>query len=204
MRADNETNWCILRTSSSRAMALVDELTKEGFEVWAPIDEIEKPRPRSTELRRITVAILGGFVFARYQHVADLLRLSRSPGMSHQVWDATLRRMVTRGLPYFSVVLRDGHASVVSDASLAGLRKVEAQLKVLAEQRRERARRRGPVPQFAVGQIVRLAGAFEGLDMVVEGMDRAMVRLAWPDSMLPAAQISAWKLEAVERVMHAA
>lgn len=193
------TDWCILRTASSRTLLLAEALAKDGYEVWTPVDTVRRSRPRSKAVREVIVPILPAFVFARYDQLSALLALSRSPGMIHQVWDTDLRRMVSRGCPYFSPLLDNGRSPSVSDASLAPLRALERQLRERAERACEAARRKGPAPQFAAGEIVRIPdGPYEGLDLqVVEANAGKTVKLAHP-SWLWTIEISAFAVRDVQ------
>ena len=89
-----------------------------------------------------------------------------------------------------------GSVPRVTAGDLAPLHIIEDRLRDLAAERRERARRRGPVPAFVIGQAVRLPGAFEGLDLIVMAIDGATVHLSRPGWTLPPVVISAWNLEA--------
>lgn len=179
------SDWIILRTAPSRTLLLAEALSKDRYEVWTPVDTVSRERPRSKAVRKVTVPILPGFVFALYEQLPALLALSRSPGMIHQVWDADLRRMVSRGCPHFSAMVQDGRCPTVSEAGLAPLRAIERQLSERADREREAARRKGPAPKFAAGEIVRIPdGPYEGLDLqVVEANAGKTVKLTHPEWM---------------------
>lgn len=186
----------ILRTSPSRTLPLAKSLREAGFAVWSPEESRIRRRPRSQREAELSLPIVPGFVFADAGQQAELLALSRSPGLIYRVWDSELKRMVAKGHPHFSVFRSGGSVPRVTAGDLAPLHIIEDRLRDLAAERRERARRRGPVPAFVIGQAVRLPGAFEGLDLIVMAIDGATVHLSRPGWTLPPVVISAWNLEA--------
>ncbi|MGY2732797.1 transcription termination/antitermination NusG family protein [Sphingomonas sp. UYP23] len=203
MRSDDRFHlrglWVILRTSGGRTLALVDSLREVGFDVWTPIEERSRLAARNRELVEQVVAILPGYVFARYDRLDDLLNLSRSPTLNYQVWDAEKRKMVTRGHPHFSVFQMHGRVRPQSDLSLVPLRALEAALQKVADRRRERAGQKGSPPIFAAGQIVRVGeGSFGGLELTVAETNNGKdVKLTHPDWTWPI-EISAWKLADIQ------
>ena len=96
--------WVILRTAATSTLRLAGSLGEAGFETWAPVETIRRRLPRSAKHEVVSVPLLKSFVFARADRIDDLLALSHSPSLSHQAWDAHLRRMVTKGHPYFRLM----------------------------------------------------------------------------------------------------
>lgn len=146
-----------------------------------------------------SIAITPRFVFARADRLAELLTLSRSPSLSFQVYDPDLRRMVMKGHPYFTVFHFQGRCPTVSDASIAPLREIEGRLAIVADRRREVAKRKGEPPRFHAGDIVRVnSAAFGGLDLeVVAANAGKMVLVTYPGWLQPI-EISAWTLRDVQ------
>ncbi|MFC3442774.1 hypothetical protein ACFOKF_16485 [Sphingobium rhizovicinum] len=119
-----------MRTNGQKTLPLLDMLTSEGFEAWTPRRIVRRPAPGQGrrlvmgQTRRkieVPVPILSGFVFVREGSEDDLARFACSPRTSH--------------LP-FRVMQRCGHAALVSERSVAGLR--EAQSIADAETQAER------------------------------------------------------------------
>lgn len=193
------TDWCILRTSPSRTLALADSLLAGGFDVWTPRTIRELRVGKKRDLVEQEVAILPEYVFAPASHLAELLGIARSPALNFRVWDKEQKRMVLKGHPYFTVFRPHGQISSLSDRDLAALRQLEASLKAATERRREKAKRKGPAPKFHAGQIVRVdSGGFEGLRLrVAEENPGKFVTLTHPDWMWTV-DISAWMLKLVQ------
>lgn len=111
--------WCILRTNGPKTLALVDALSSVGFEAWTPRRFIRRPAPgqrrrlvmgQRRRMIEVAAAILSGFVFVREGAEDDLVRFARNQSNAH--------------LP-FTVMQRCGHAALVSEASVSGLRNAE-------------------------------------------------------------------------------
>ena len=149
------TDWCILRTGAASTLRLADSLTDAGFEAWTPMEVRDKRKPRSTLRVEVIQPITPTFVFADHSRLDELLSLSHAPSLIYQVWDKELRRMVTKGHPYFTVFRFAGEYPRIPDAQLSPLRTAEARLK---------RKPRGKPPTFNPGDVVRLTeGGFAGL-----------------------------------------
>ena len=194
-----EEDWIILQTSSAATIGLAQSLAEVGYDVWTPIEMRQRLVGAKREEIEQEVAIIPGYVFARYDRMADLLQLSRSPSLNYRVWDAGKRSMVTKGHPYFSLFRMHGHIRGQSERGLAPLRALEESLARLSERRRERALRKGPAPRFVAGTLVRVGGGgFEGLRLLVaEDSVGKTVKLVHPDWSWPV-EISAWKLHEIQ------
>lgn len=117
--------WCILRTSPSNTVQLATELCKAGFEAWTPSETRAVRVGRSRLTRKVQYPIVPQFVFAEWSRLRDLIELARSPGLVCQVWDKEERRMVARGLPYFTPFRHAGRYPRLADTVLDPLRTVE-------------------------------------------------------------------------------
>lgn len=194
------SDWIILhRVARGRTLALAETLAEAGFEVWTPVEERERLAGPKRELVEQKLPVMPGYLFAHGRHISELLGLSRSPTLNFQVWDHEQRCMVTRGHPTFRVMYVNGLHARASDNSLRPLRALEARLAEVAQQRRERALVKGPIPQFEAGQAVVVdGGGFEGLTLTVAEANKGkLVRLVHPAWMW-AVEISAWKLQAIQ------
>lgn len=117
--------WCILRTASVATLPLVKALGDDGYRAWTPTEVQVRRARRSIPKQEITVALMPSMVFADHARLPDLLGMARA-GMQYQVWDAQLRRMVTKGLPQFRVLRIGDRYARVADGELAGLRRAES------------------------------------------------------------------------------
>lgn len=189
------TDWIILRTSAGSTLRLVETLTDAGFEAWTPVEVREVLKGKNRAPTEQAMPILPEYVFARAEHLTELLAAAHSSGLPYRVWDRDLRRIVLRSYPKFSVFRLHDQVRPQPDRQLASLRQLEAELQVVTAKRRENARRKGPVPRFTAGEIVRTDGAgYEGLDLtVVESNEGKLVTVAREDWMWTV-EISAWKL----------
>lgn len=165
------TDWCILRTGSLRTIRLAAELRELGFDAWTPVEITDKPWPRSSIQREVNLPMTPCYVFAAYDRLNDLLKLSHSPGAQYLRWCPDQRRMISHGVPHFTVFLSEGRSPRVPDAVIAPLRAREAEQNAETMQARSKAARliaeKGPVPRFAAGDIVHVGGAYAGLDLIV-------------------------------------
>lgn len=150
------TDWCILRCANCKTLELAASLTDAGFEAWSPVTrEVRRPSDQRTR-EEVAVPLMAGYVFARADRLPELRAQSHSPVLQFRVWDRDLRRMVTRGHPYFRV-FQGGNHRLVPDAELEPLRRVERKPR---PQRVERV--------FTVGEKVRTDdGGFAGLNGIV-------------------------------------
>jgi hypothetical protein len=174
MSRDATDRWCILRCSGVNTVKLATSLTEAGFEVWTPVEEETTP-------------ITASYVFARLHHLQELLALSHSPSLLYQVWDAELKRMVTRGHPYFRLMRGlDPFIpwAVVSDAQVAPLRGLERSKKP-----------RGLVKLIPIGTKVRLDDrGFTGIDGVVVSARGKFVTVQFEGLPFPVDKIPCWQL----------
>lgn len=144
------SQWCILRTSPRRTIALAESLADAGFEVWTPACTLRTRRPRSQAVTKRNVPIMPTFVFARAGHLHELAALSSMPAYDH---------------PQFSIFRHAGRIPLVADAEVAGARAEEEK----ARDAEERASAREHRYVFEKGTRVRVnSDAFTGLEGVIE------------------------------------
>ena len=163
-------DWCILRTGASRTLPLVASLEAAGFDVWSPVQTLTRRRGRTRERVEYAAPIMPTFVFARARHRDDLLRLAALPFSDH---------------PGFSIFRHLGRIPLISDAEVAGARRIE--------DRGKQAAKMGQRQAFIVGQRVRVTeGAAAGLfGEVVQGGDGKFVLVSFAGINL---KIGAWLL----------
>jgi transcription antitermination factor NusG len=176
-------DWIILTCSNAKTLDLARSLTEAGFDAWSPVETI-KLQPRHGKKREdIVRPLMPSFVFAKAMHLAELLALSHSPTLNYRIWDSALKRMVTRGHPYFKLFRPFGEIRMVSDSELDHLRKLE-----------KRRRPKGKAPVFAKGDVVKITeGGFAGLSGIVEETRGGYTTVTISDWAIPV-QVSTWLL----------
>lgn len=131
MMTGGGNRWIILQTSSGRTLPLCRSLTDAHIQAWSPRRTIWRPaqgQRRRTVLGltrhmiEVDVPILPGFVFAREEHIDDLVRIALSPATIH---------------PAFSVFQFAGRAPLIGDAAIAGLLHAEAEAMAAAQAKRD-------------------------------------------------------------------
>lgn len=158
--------WLVLRCSGPSTLPLARSLSESGLEVWTPTETSTRRVPRANVKRRLTVALLPSYVFARATHLAELLSLASNPTGAHKG---------------FSVWHTADKVPLIADASLEPLRTVE--------------RKRTPMQrQLTPGEKVRLRdGGFEGLTGQIEGIRGQYAMVAIPGFRMPI-KIAAWHI----------
>src|SRR4051812_17798890 len=76
---DDDRRWCILRTAASSTLPLAEALNEDGFEVWTPTQTMVRRRPRSKQVREVTVPMMPTFLFAPAQQLSALMDIILSP-----------------------------------------------------------------------------------------------------------------------------
>lgn len=177
-------DWCILRCSNCKTLELARSLTDAGFEAWSPVEIVSRRARSGTKREETTLPLMASFVFAKADRLDDLIALSHSPTLNYIVWDSELRRMVTRGHPYFRLFRPNGDLRLIPDSQLGNLRK------------RDQSRRpRGKPREFAKGTPVRFTeGSFEGLYGVVEECRGGFATVTISDWAIPA-HVATWLLQ---------
>lgn len=158
-------DWCILRTSGPRTLAVARSLATAGYDVWTPSQVSSRRRPRSKVAVEYEAPILPTFVFARADRLIDLLRVTSLPINPH---------------PAFSVFRFHDRAPLIADAEIEGLRQYERRCNELAQRKRAKAHRR----EFSIGENVSVQdGAWQGLSGIVEGGDGKQARVSFGGSL---------------------
>lgn len=152
------TEWCILRTSPGRTLAVEQSLVDAGLPAWTPkaVEMHRTGRGRKKEPRDI--AVLPGIVFAVSDNLLRLVTISKSCGMIYRTWDKEKQRMVAHEHPPFSVFRHLDSYPLVRDRDLDPLRRAD---------RRPVQKEKPRV--FGQGEVVRCPdGGFQGLTGVVQ------------------------------------
>ena len=172
--AERGRDWCILRTSGQRTLALAASLTQAGFDVWTPMQTATRRRGRTRERVEYDAPVMPTFVFARADRVADLAAIAAAPVSPH---------------PPFSLFRYLGRIPLIGDAEVAGARRVE--------DRSKRAAVMGQRKAFTAGQRVRVSdGPGTGLcGNVVQDADGKFIMVAFGDATF---KIGSWLLGPVE------
>jgi transcription antitermination factor NusG len=139
-------------------MGLAASLAKDGYNVWTPIEHRTIRIPRANIRRPITLPIMPSYVFARVQHLVDLLELANMPVKPRR--GAGLREPAHAN---FSVLHWHDKIPLVADRDLEQLRKIEA--KRTPARKADRA--------FSRDATVKVdGGSFGGMVGIVERSDR--------------------------------
>lgn len=179
--------WCIIRTAGSATLALAETLSDVGYDVWTPVETIDRRARRTEKREQVKAAMLPSFLFAKSDKLAALVALSRSPSLQYRVWDSEERRMVTKGHPAFTVYSRNGQHPLVNDWELDALRTIE-----------RRRRPKGKATPFKDGARVKLTeGGFAGLYGTVQSMRGGFATVVIGDWKIPV-QIAADLLTALD------
>lgn len=113
-REDQQSGWCILRTSGPRTLALARSLAAAGFEVWTPQRTTRRVLRKGRKGERkiqVDAPILPTFVFARATHLSALAYAAAEPVSPH---------------PPFSLFRHGGRIPLVNGADIAGLQEEES------------------------------------------------------------------------------
>lgn len=160
--APRETDgmWIILRMAGPRTLAVAASLTQAGFEVWTPVGQTSRRRPRSKARVEQSVPVMPTYCFARAVHLHALLAEAANPATDH---------------PAFSVFRWGGRVPLISDRSLNALRVAE------------RKRRKGKAAHtYVPGELVRVIdGPAAGMSGVVERAKGKFALVAFPGSHVP-------------------
>ncbi|WP_404711501.1 transcription termination/antitermination NusG family protein [Sphingomonas sp. MMS24-J13] len=170
--------WCILRTSRARTLPLAESLVQAGFDAWTPVEEAERRSGRSRAREYVDAPMMPGFVFAREEHIRELLGIIGMHSSPH---------------PSFSIFVHAGRAPLIGDRSMDELRRLETlairKLEDRAKARNSRVRR-----DLAIGSTVKVKedGNFLGMVGVVEACDgrSAMINFGGKQSF----KIDTWRL----------
>lgn len=164
------TNWCILRTTGAKTLALANSLAAAGMEVWTPRMVQRRRMPRSNVTREREMAIAPTFVFVRADHLAELIAVRALPVNPH---------------PAFSLFVYAGRIPLIADADVSGFRAEEERAALKARRETRRA--------LVLGQRVKLTdGAYAGLSGIVERDNGEFALVAFAGGMTM--KIATWLL----------
>lgn len=189
-------SWNILRCAPGSTRRLAESLCEASFEAWTPVETVLRRSRAGVKPEPIRVPITPSYVFAKAEHLLELLALSRSPSLNYQIWDREKHKMVTKGHPHFRLFRHMGEIAAFPDRQLNALRNLE--------------RKRTPKPEtkaLAAGERVRLLEAgFEGLWATVESSKKTYTRVQIDNWMVPV-DLPTWTLRqaldaATENCLH--
>jgi transcription antitermination factor NusG len=69
-------SWIILRTCGRHTLRLAETLSEDGYEAWTPIETRAIRIPRANVRRTAKLPIMPSYVFAKAEHIIDLIQLS--------------------------------------------------------------------------------------------------------------------------------
>lgn len=113
--------WCILRTSGRTTIGLSESLSKDGFEVWTPVETRKVTVPRANVKREVRLPIMPSYVFAASHHLADLIMLGSLP-----VRPRRGAGLMEAAHAAFHVLHCFGGIPIIEDRHLSSLRRLEA------------------------------------------------------------------------------
>lgn len=149
-------SWIILRTRGRSTLSLAETLSEDGFESWTPVETRTIRIPRANVRRTVRLPIMPSYVFARSEHLIDLIQLA--------AMEFKPRRQANKPAHSdFSVMRYHDNIPIIADGHLQSLRKIEAR----------RTPRKKALP-FAAGVSVRVkteGGSFAGMNGRVERSD---------------------------------
>lgn len=150
-------SWIILRTRGRSTLSLAETLSEDGYESWTPVETRTIRIPRANVRRTVRLPIMPSYVFARSEHLIDLIQLA--------AMEFKPRRQANKPAHSdFSVMRYHDNIPIIADGHLQSLRKIEARR--TPRQRAERT--------FATGITVRIkveGGSFAGMKGRVERSD---------------------------------
>lgn len=170
------SDWCILRTQSPQTLGLAQALTEAGYRAWTPTEVIVRRARRAIPRQELTVALMPGMVFAGWDQLSALLELSRS-SQPYRTWDADLRRMVLRGVPYFRILRLADRYARVGDRELSGVRMAESLRAVRVKRQTMKAG----------AQVRMIGGLLDGLLGTIETVQGRFAQVRFPGWHMPVA-----------------
>src|SRR5688500_10204211 len=97
-------HWVILRCSGGSTLKLANSLTEAGYESWSPVETVNRRSREGSKPEPVRLPLMPSYVFAAADRQQELIELSRSPSLNYRIWDSELKRMVTKGHPYFRLL----------------------------------------------------------------------------------------------------
>lgn len=144
-------SWFILRMASTDTLRIYRNLQRAGFTTWTPVERKFGRMPRTKAKYEKEFALLPSYVFARVEHVDEILRIAMLPN---------------KDIGRFSVFHHKGGIPLIADNQLRDLRAEESRVIGIFE----RLKRKGMKgPSFSKGQAIKMTeGPFAGLSGIVE------------------------------------
>lgn len=158
-------NWIILRTAGRTTMQLAKSLNEDGIEAWTPVETRNMRIPRANVRRTVRLPIMPSYVFARAEHLIDLIELAGMKPIPRRSSSRPTNRS-EEWRPYhadFSVMHFHDRIPVIADHHLQSLRTIEAK-----RSPRERAK---PFPSGLSVRVKTEGGSFAGMKGRVERSD---------------------------------
>lgn len=149
------TNWIILRCSGRDTLKLSDSLAEDGLETWAPVVIEKRTVPRMNAKREVRLPMMAGFVFAKAEHLYDLLEMERMPVKKRR--GKGLSKPAHAGFTVFH--FNDG-IPLVADRELNALRRIA--------RRRTVAPKSAPLKRYQQVKALEGSGAYQGMSGRVE------------------------------------
>ena len=156
------SNWIILRTSGRTTLPLAETLSQDGFESWTPVEVRNIRIPRANVRRTVRLPIMPSYVFAKAEHLIDLIQLSGMRPIPRRTSNRPADR-TEEWKPFhadFSIMHYHDRIPVISDGHLQSLRTIEAKRKP-----REKAK---PLPPGLTVRVKTEGGSFAGMRGKVE------------------------------------
>jgi transcription antitermination factor NusG len=142
-------DWCILRTSGGRTLALAKSLGDAGFDVWTPAQTMRRRRPRSKVTVEIELPIMPTFVFVRADRLHDLAQVLNLPMSPH---------------PQFSIFRYLGKYPCIAEHEVAGMRKEEARYRVAQLKTKRHVFPKGDTVRVTDGPAAGMSGVVQDGD----------------------------------------
>lgn len=140
------SDWCILRTSCRKTLELAESLCAGGFNAWTPIERVRVSKKRG----KVNAPFMPSWVFARSEHLLDLLGLADMPRKQQ---------------PDFSVFHYRDLIPLIRDGALDSLRQHER----ASDERYRIDERKATVQKFTSGESVKISeGAFAGMSGTIK------------------------------------
>jgi transcription antitermination factor NusG len=141
-------SWIILRTSGRTTMRLAETLSGASIDAWTPVETRTMQIPRANMKRTVRLPIMPSYVFAKAEHLFDLIELAGNSLGTH---------------PAFSVMHYHDRIPVIADHHLQGLRTIEA--------KKSPRKRAEPLPSGLSVRVKTEGGSFAGMKGRVERSD---------------------------------
>ncbi len=156
--------WLILRCAGRSTLRLADTLALDGYKVWTPRETRRIRIPRMNVRRDVIEALMPSYVFAKAEHLIDMLELANMP--------VKPRRGTGPAHDGFSVMHWHDRIPLIADIDLTQLRRLEAKRTPIKKAERS----------FPIGSSVRVeTGSFGGMKGKVDRSDTAHTLVCFSD-----------------------